>query len=173
MFLKVNDYQDNVRVLDMDFNMEDSTTYSKYPVVTMGKRSYFEGSNLMIVPPGHLLVGHYASVASGVDFLINMDHDCAQVANYPMFRLGESFPSPFHDGAIKKTVHRQVILGNDVWIGAGATIMGGVHIGNGAIVAAGAVVTKDVPPYAVAGGNPARVLELPVLGRDPYETGSD
>lgn len=53
---------------------------------------------------------------------------------------------------------RRVQIGNDVWIGANATILGGVSIGDGAIVAAGAVVTKDVPPYAIVGGVPARII---------------
>lgn len=50
------------------------------------------------------------------------------------------------------------VVGNDVWIGHGAIIMGGVRIGDGAVVAAGAVVTKDVPPMTIVGGNPARVI---------------
>ena len=55
--------------------------------------------------------------------------------------------------------HCQIIIGNDVWIGAHATIMGGVKIGNGAVIGAGAVVAKDVPPYAIVLGNPARVIK--------------
>lgn len=54
--------------------------------------------------------------------------------------------------------HKLVVIGNDVWIGARATLLDGVAIGNGAVVGAGAVVTKDVPPYAVVGGVPARVI---------------
>ena len=53
---------------------------------------------------------------------------------------------------------KPVIIGNDVWIGARVTILPGVRVGNGAIIGAGAVVTKDVPEYAVVGGNPARVI---------------
>ena len=55
---------------------------------------------------------------------------------------------------------RRTVLGNDVWLGAGAQIMAGVKVGNGAIVAAGAVVTKDVPPYAIVGGVPAKVIKF-------------
>ena len=58
-----------------------------------------------------------------------------------------------------------VKIGNDVWIGTRATLLGGIHISDGAVVAAGAVVTKDVPPYAVVGGNPAKILK--------YRTGSE
>jgi serine acetyltransferase len=52
-----------------------------------------------------------------------------------------------------------IIIENDVWIGAKATIMSGVRIGNGAIVAAGSVVSKDVPPYAIVAGNPAKIVK--------------
>ncbi|ELB2930005.1 CatB-related O-acetyltransferase, partial [Vibrio alginolyticus] len=53
----------------------------------------------------------------------------------------------------------EVEIGNDVWIGANSTILSGIKIGNGAVVAAGSVVTKNVPPYAVVGGNPAEVIK--------------
>lgn len=57
-----------------------------------------------------------------------------------------------------KSLDERVIIGNDVWIGSHALIKGGVHIGNGACVAAGAIVVKDVPPYAIVGGVPAKVI---------------
>lgn len=57
-----------------------------------------------------------------------------------------------------KSLDERVIIGNDVWIGSHVLIKGGVHIGNGACVAAGAVVVKDVPPYAIVGGVPAKVI---------------
>ena len=55
---------------------------------------------------------------------------------------------------------RPVVIGNDVWIGGRVTILPGVHIGNGVIIGAGAVVTKNVPDFAVVGGNPARILKM-------------
>ena len=54
----------------------------------------------------------------------------------------------------------KVIIGNDVWIGAGAQILSGVTIGDGAVIGAGSIVTKDIPPYAIVGGNPARVIRF-------------
>lgn len=64
----------------------------------------------------------------------------------PMWRQGSTKPNP-------------VIIGDDVWIGARVTILPGVHIGNGSVIGAGAVVTKDVPAYSIVGGNPAKVLK--------------
>ena len=57
-----------------------------------------------------------------------------------------------------KSEEERVILGNDVWVGSHVLINGGVHIGNGACIAAGAVVVKDVPPYAIVGGVPAKII---------------
>ncbi len=54
---------------------------------------------------------------------------------------------------------KPIVIEDDVWIGANCTLLSGVHVGTGAIVAAGAVVTKDVPPYAIVGGNPAKVIK--------------
>jgi maltose O-acetyltransferase len=61
---------------------------------------------------------------------------------------------------LQGTVRRRVTIGNDVWIGARALILAGISIGDGAVVAAGAVVTRDVPANAIVGGNPAQVIRL-------------
>jgi len=54
---------------------------------------------------------------------------------------------------------RRVVVGNDVWLGHNVTVMGGVTIGDGAVVGSGAIVTKSIPPYAIAVGNPARIIK--------------
>ena len=56
-------------------------------------------------------------------------------------------------------IPQPAVIGNDVWIGSNSTILGGVRIGDGAVIGAGAVVTKDVPPYSIVAGNPARVVK--------------
>ena len=61
--------------------------------------------------------------------------------------------------SLEGTSKGDIIVADDVWIGYRATILSGVHIGQGAVIAAGAVVTKDVPPYAIVGGVPARVIK--------------
>lgn len=65
---------------------------------------------------------------------------------------------PFREDKIFDDSTPKTILANDIWIGANAIIPGGIRIGTGAIVAAGAVVVKDVPPYAIVGGNPAKII---------------
>jgi acetyltransferase-like isoleucine patch superfamily enzyme len=99
-------------------------------------------------------IGNYCSIASNCTFLMS-HHDMSLVTTSPcewsVFPHGKGNPSGFSRG--------DVIIGNDVWIGANVTIMDNVRIGNGAIVAAGSIVTKDVPDYAIVGGNPARVIK--------------
>ena len=68
----------------------------------------------------------------------------------------------FHDdwiGEVKFKNRQHVTIGNDVWIGINCSIMGGISIGDGAIIATGSIVTKDVPPYAVVAGNPAQIIK--------------
>lgn len=106
-------------------------------------------------------VGKYTSIGSGVDIIVDMSHDYNSLFQgvIPEF-VGESDVRN-GNGQILKRIQRkgQVLIGNDVWIGNGVTLLGGVRIGNGAVVAAGSVVVKDVPPYAIVGGNPAKVIK--------------
>lgn len=160
MFLRINDYKNIARTITQAVKDEQyGLDCPAYRLATVGRRSYFEGTNFLFLPPAHLLAGNYTSVADGTTFLVNMNHDSDSVANYPLFRVGEDFNNPIRQDDFVKPRRCQLVLGNDVWIGANTTIMGGVHIGNGAIVAAGSVVTQSVPPYAVVGGNPAKIIK--------------
>ncbi|SEH25134.1 CatB-related O-acetyltransferase [Selenomonas sp. KH1T6] len=133
--------------------------YIDYLAVTMGPRSYMMEGELKFEPPCALLIGKYCSMADDILFMANNDHEYHTAGTYPFFMVDSTFPSRYKGQNTAKRVKRQIIIGNDVWIGARALICAGVRIGNGAIVAAGAVVTKDVPPYAIVGGNPARVIK--------------
>ena len=98
-----------------------------------------------------LNIGSFCSIAEDVKFIVSSDHPLSYFSTYPFKTL--FLNEPFE--AISKG---DIILDDDVWIGFGATIMSGVHIKQGAVVAAGSVVTKDVPPYAIVGGVPAKII---------------
>ena len=102
----------------------------------------------------HVTVGAYCSIARGVTFVVNGDHWFDWTTTYPFRKW--SGPEQGPTTQPKKT--GPIEVGSDVWIGTNALILGGVRIGDGAVVAAGAVVTKNVRPYAVVGGTPAREL---------------
>ena len=99
-----------------------------------------------------LTIGSYCSIAPKVSFVFNNEHNTNTFSTFPfkVMALNHDGPEAFSKGGIK--------VGDDVWIGFGATILDGVKIGNGAVIGAGAVVAKDIPPYAIAVGVPATVI---------------
>ncbi len=103
-----------------------------------------------------LVIGKFVQIAHGVKFITSS-------ANHPMGGF-TTFPfrifNPETMGAYAGLPARDTIVGNDVWIGTQSLIMPGVTIGSGAIIAAGSVVTRDIPDYAIAGGNPAGVIRM-------------
>ena len=105
-----------------------------------------------------LIIGNYCSIANGVKFIVASDHFYKGLSTYPfkVFNFKEKAE------AISKG---DIVLKDDVWIGANAIILSGVTIGQGAIVGAGAVVTKDVPDNVVVYGNPAKIMRTNESGR--------
>lgn len=105
-----------------------------------------------------LIIGKFCAIARGVEFVMNgANHRMGSVTTYPFNIMGngwEKATPALPDLPFKG----DTVVGNDVWIGQNATILPGVHIGDGAIIAASAVVAKDVPPYTIVGGNPAKVI---------------
>jgi len=100
-----------------------------------------------------LVIGNFCSIAENVTFLLNADHRMDLLSTYP-FRVKCGLQ---HNGeSISKG---DIIVDDDVWIGYGAMIMSGVHIGRGAVIAAGAVVVKDVSPYSIVGGVPGKEIK--------------
>jgi acetyltransferase-like isoleucine patch superfamily enzyme len=101
-----------------------------------------------------LQIGNYVSIADGVIFILGGEHQTKTFTTFPIrayfTRLNNNLDSK-SKGAI--------IVEDEVWIGSEAIILSGVNIGKGAIVGAGAVITKDIPPYAVAVGNPAKIIK--------------
>lgn len=102
-----------------------------------------------------LVIGKFCMFAHDVIILPGGEHDLSKITCYPIRRVFYKM-----SGNIDSSNKGPVIIGNDVWVGAGAIILSGVNICDGAIVAAGAVVTKDVPAYSIVGGNPARVIRF-------------
>lgn len=105
-----------------------------------------------------LVIGKFCAIARGIEFVMNgANHRMRSVTTYPFNIMGggwEKFSPKLKDLPFKG----DTVVGNDVWIGQNVTVMPGVHIGDGAIIAANSVVVKDVPAYCVAGGNPCRVI---------------
>lgn len=122
-------------------------------LVEVGNNSYGELKVVNFGKGGHLKIGHYVSIAQECAFMLNAEHSINHLSTYP-FKvkvLNEKMPEAFSKG--------DIIIEDDVWIGYRSIIMSGVHIGQGAVIAAGTIVTKDVPPYAIVGGIPAKIIK--------------
>lgn len=104
--------------------------------------------------PKNVIIGKFCSIAELVT-IVGDNHFISRVANYP---LAFWFSTLKCKVVAKQKKESPIVIGNDVWIGTGAIILPEVRIGDGAIIGAGAVVTHDVPPYAVVVGVPARIL---------------
>ncbi|WOB44871.1 CatB-related O-acetyltransferase [Thermoleptolyngbya oregonensis NK1-22] len=103
-----------------------------------------------------LIIGKFCSIASDVKFIMNGgNHRTDWFTNYPFPVFGNGWEHAMPDSWPNKG---DTIIGNDVWIGYGAMLMPGVQVGDGAIIATGAVVTRNVEPYAIVGGNPAALI---------------
>jgi len=104
-----------------------------------------------------LRIGKFCMIASDVTFIMNgANHLSKSISSYPFAVFGNDWANAM-DGK-KYPVKSDTIVGNDVWIGYASTIMPGVKIGHGSIIASKSVVTKDVEPYSIVGGNPARLI---------------
>lgn len=141
------------------------------PAIEVGDYSYyddpddpsgFENNVLYLFPfvGDRLIIGRFCQIASGARFIMNgANHRQAGFSTYPFAAFGEDWRGRF-DGELTGPNAGDTHVGNDVWIGYRALIMPGVRIGDGAIIGSGAVVTRDVPPYAVVAGNPAAIVKM-------------
>lgn len=162
-FPRTNDYQTiylNTIINNPNIIVGDYTIYNDF----VNDPTQFEKNNVLYHYPinqDRLIIGKFCSIACGTKFLFNSaNHTLKSLSSY-------TFPLFFEEwGLDKKNVASawdnkgDIIIGNDVWIGYEAVIMAGVHIGDGAVIAARAVVTKDVPPYTIVGGTPARKIRM-------------
>ena len=105
-----------------------------------------------------LIIGKFCMIAPSVTFIMNgANHSMNGITSYPFSLFGNGWERIMPTMA-DLPIKGDTIIGNDVWIGMNVTIMPGVHIGDGAIIATNSTVTKDVAPYAIVGGNPAVVI---------------
>lgn len=132
--------------LDNDTELKE---YSTHPYVHVGRKTY----GLIDVrtygkTDRHLYIGNYCSIAGDVTFHLSPNHHLNRISTFP-----------FGGDADNSLSKGDIVVDDDVWIGHHATILTGVHIGQGAVIAAGALVNKDVPPYAIVGGVPAKIIK--------------
>lgn len=124
--------------------------------VTVGRGSYIVGPDAFWATSAQspVSIGAFCSIAGEVIFLCNAGHRMDLASTFPMKEVwfGE-------DDLAFRTTKGPIAIGNDVWIGARSIIMSGVTIGDGAVIAAGSIVTRDVAPYCIYGGNPARFIK--------------
>lgn len=105
-----------------------------------------------------LVIGKFCMIASDATFIMNgANHLTNALSSYPFAIFGNGWEHAMQDKSYPNKGN--INIGNDVWIGYNATIMAGVTIGDGAIIAANATVITDVPPYTIVGGNPAREIK--------------
>lgn len=125
------------------------------PEVSVGRHTYGHDSGTFMVFPGSgkVTLGKFCSIAPGVKIFGGGEHRTDIVSTYPLKTLLTKADGGNYDATTKGPT----TIGNDVWIGAMATVLSGVTIGDGAVIGSGSVVAADVPAYAIACGNPAKV----------------
>lgn len=146
----------------------DTVTFVKpaiqNPNIVVGEYTYFADRDFESHVTHHydfngdkLLIGKFCQIAAGVEFMMNgANHQMNAVSTYPFYIFG-GWEQPTPDKT-KMPLKGDAVVGNDVWIGQNATILPGVHIGDGAIIGCNSTVASDVPPYTVVAGNPAKPL---------------
>ena len=147
----------------------DSVVYVKptlinCPNIQVGEYTYFDGQNFQSHVTHHydfigdkLIIGKFCQIGRGVEFIMNgANHQMNAASTYPFYIFDgwKMDPPKMEDLPYKG----DTVIGNDVWIGQNVTFLPGVHVGDGCIIGANAVVASDIPPYSVVVGNPARVI---------------
>lgn len=107
---------------------------------------------------GKLFIGAFCSIANNIKVYLGGNHRSDWLTTYPFGHIHKELFNTFN-GEGHPATNGDVIIGNDVWIGGNVTIMSGVKVGDGAIIANNSHVVKDVPPYSIFGGNPARLIK--------------
>lgn len=135
--------------------------YTIYDDFVRDPRDFQRNNVLYHYPINHerLIIGKFCSIACGAKFLFNSaNHTLGSLSTYIFPVLFEEWGLPVEDIPKAWDNKGDIVIGNDVWIGYEAIVMAGVTIGDGAIIGTRAVVTKDVPPYTIVGGVPAKPI---------------
>ena len=136
------------------------------PNIIIGDYTYYDGedpekfeSNVLYhydFIGDKLIIGKFCSIASGTKFIMNGgNHNPKIFSTYPF----PTFDNGWEKGNLGTVNNGDIVIGNDVWIGLEALIMSNVNIGDGAVIGARSVVTKDVSPYTIVGGNPIKIIK--------------
>jgi virginiamycin A acetyltransferase len=123
--------------------------------VQVGHYSYgmLNVQSLYVQPNEKLIIGNFVSIAPGATFLLGMNHQMNTITTYPLYSRFIAYDKK------DSLSNGEIIIEDEVWIGTNALILSGLTVGKGAIIAAGSIVTKDVPPYSIYGGNPAKLIK--------------
>ncbi|MGT2686378.1 CatB-related O-acetyltransferase [Streptococcus porcinus] len=125
---------------------------SNYNLISVGKFTYGVLNVINYSDNYKLKIGHFCSIAPNVQFVVCGEHLTNKISTYP-------FKVRFLNEKYEAVSNGDIIIKDDVWIGTNAIVLSGVTIGKGAVIAAGSVVTKDVPPYTIYGGVPAKPIK--------------
>lgn len=126
--------------------------------MSFGKYTYGDPIINWENPDAQLVVGNFCSIAGNVNIYLGGNHRTDWVTTYPFGHIYEDTFTVF-DGVGHPSTKGDVIIGNDVWIGSNVTIMSGVTIGDGVVIANNSHVVKNVEPYSLVGGNPAKLIK--------------
>jgi len=142
--------------------------FVKSPNIIVGDYSYyddpvdpegFERNVLYNYGSDRLIIGKFCAIATNVKFIMNgANHKLDGISTYPFPIFGNGWETSM-DKLMELPSRGDTIIGNDVWIGYESLIMPGVNVGDGVAIAARSVVVRDIPPYTIAGGNPARPIK--------------
>ncbi len=150
-------YLKNV-ISNTNISVGDYTMYNDF----VNDPVFFEKNNVIYhYPINHdkLVIGKFCSIACGARFIFNSaNHSMASLSTYPFPLFFEEWGLERNDVATSWDNKGDIVIGNDVWIGYEAVILAGVTVGDGAIIGTRALVTKNVPPYTIVGGVPAKPI---------------
>lgn len=127
--------------------------------VEIGKYTYGAQHISLHFSSANLIIGKFCSIADNVHIFLGGNHNVKYLSTFPFGHTDESrhLSSPIENHPVG---NGDIIIGNDVWIGSGASIMSGITIGDGAVIAARSHVVSSIPPYSIYGGNPAKLIRM-------------